>query len=163
MESGFSNFEFSKSQFLKKPVLKNCFGFMHATLKAIGSRWAIFLFGKKLCNSFQGKQETLSHFSRKPASFTPKESIQASCRSFQHFIISGFYEMQSFDEMQSFEISAFFTFPYIAHRSLLPSSRHFCHQLFPVWHNVTLPCQGKHHANVFHPLQTRQYHRQKLP
>ena len=74
--------QFPKSQFLKKPVLKNCFGFMHATLKAIGSRWGIFIFGKKLCNSFQGKQETLSHFSRKPASFTPKGSIQASCRSF---------------------------------------------------------------------------------
>ena len=78
----FQKSQFPKSQFLKKPVLKNCFGLMHATLKAIGSRWVIFIFGKKLRNSFQGKQETLSHFSRKPASFTPKESIQASCRSF---------------------------------------------------------------------------------
>ena len=68
----------------------------------------------------------------------------------------------AFHEVQNFEMSAFFTFPYIAHRSLLPSSRHFCHQLFPVWHNVTWPCRGLRRANVFHPLQTRQYLRQKL-
>ena len=68
----------------------------------------------------------------------------------------------AFHEVQNFEMSAFFTFPYIACRSLLPSSRHFCHPPFPVWHNVTWPCRVLHRANVFHWVQTRQYHRQKL-
>jgi len=73
---------FKKPEFLKKPVLNNYFGFMHATLKAIGSRWAIFLSGKKPRDSFQGKQETLSHFSTKLAHHLLKGSNQVSCRSF---------------------------------------------------------------------------------
>ena len=44
---------------------------MHATLK--GNRLSMGIFpGKKLCNSFQGKQETLSHFLRKFAHHLPK-------------------------------------------------------------------------------------------
>ncbi len=62
MESGFSNFEFSKKPIFKKPAfLKNVFELMHATLKAIGSRWEFFPArnfvivskeNKKLCHTF---------------------------------------------------------------------------------------------------------------
>ena len=82
-EAAFRSLNFQKNPISKKPAfLKNDFELMHATLKAIGSRWVIFIFGKKLRNSFQGKQETLSHFSTKLAHHLLKGSNQVSCRSF---------------------------------------------------------------------------------
>ncbi|WP_295968289.1 hypothetical protein [uncultured Bartonella sp.] len=62
-----------KARIFKKPAfLKNDFELMHVTPKEIGSRWVIFISGKKLCNSFQGKQETLSQFAIKLVRHLPR-------------------------------------------------------------------------------------------
>ena len=82
-EAAFRSLIFQKKPIFKKPAfLKNVFELMHATLKAVGSRWVIFISGKKLRNSFQGKQETLSQFAIKLVRHLLKGSNQVSCRSF---------------------------------------------------------------------------------